>query len=92
VRFTRRWTVPHTPESRRAAGSIGAHTAHSRHTAEEMTGAAHQGYLRKFEREVDPDGVLPEDERRRRANHALAAHMKRLALASAKARAARATA
>jgi hypothetical protein len=45
--------------------------------------------LAKFEREVDPDGVLPAKERRRRAENARQAHMQRMALASSKARAAR---
>jgi len=40
----------------------------------------------RFEREVDPDGVLPPEERRRRAEHARKAHYLRMALASAKAR------
>jgi hypothetical protein len=37
-----------------------------------------QAFLKRFEREVDPDGKLPPDERARRANHALRAHMLRL--------------
>ena len=40
----------------------------------------------KFMHEVDPDGNLPVEERRRRAEHLQRAHMKRLALASARAR------
>jgi len=39
--------------------------------------------LARFEREVDPDGVLPEVERLRRAEHARKAYMQKLALASA---------
>jgi len=42
--------------------------------------------LDRFEREVDPDGVLPPEERRRRAEHARKAYFLRLALASSKAR------
>jgi hypothetical protein len=42
------------------------------------TRPARQAFLRRFEREVDPDGKLPPDERRRRAEHALRAHMLRL--------------
>lgn len=41
----------------------------------------------RFEREVDPDGVLPEAERIRRAVAARKAHFTKLALASSKARA-----
>ena len=42
--------------------------------------------LDRFEREVDPDGVLPPQERAQRAEHAKKAYFARLALASAKAR------
>ena len=45
-----------------------------------------KGYFARFEDQVDPDRVLPEQERHRRAQAALKAHMARLALASAKAR------
>jgi hypothetical protein len=45
--------------------------------------------MAKFEREVDPDGVLPPDERARRAEHKRRAYFQRLALKSAKARRAR---
>ena len=45
-----------------------------------------QAFLDRFEREVDPEGKLPSDERRRRAQHALRAHMMRLAKRSSTAR------
>ena len=45
-----------------------------------------QSFLSRFEREVDPDGLLPPEERRVRAQHALRAHMLRLAKRSAAAR------
>jgi hypothetical protein len=50
-----------------------------------------KGFLARFEREADPDGVLPEDERARRAEHARKAYMQQLALASAELRRKRAT-
>ena len=50
------------------------------------TRAAREAFLSRFEREVDPDGSLPPDERRRRAQHALRAHMLRLAKRSVRAR------
>ncbi len=50
------------------------------------TRPAREAFLRRFDREVDPDGVLPPAERRRRAEHALRAHMLRLAKRSATAR------
>jgi hypothetical protein len=42
------------------------------------TRPAREAFLRRFEDEVDPDRKLPPDERTRRANHALRAHMLRL--------------
>ena len=42
------------------------------------TRPAREAFLKRFEREVDPDGKLPPEERRRRAEHALRAHMLRL--------------
>lgn len=48
--------------------------------------AASPGQLPYWERQVDPDSVLDEIERRRRADAARRAHMTRLALASARAR------
>lgn len=42
--------------------------------------------LERFERQVDPDGTLPQHERQRRADHAKKAYFTKLALASAKAR------
>jgi hypothetical protein len=43
------------------------------------TRPARQKFLQRFEREVDPDGVLSPDERRKRAEHAKRAYMLRLA-------------
>jgi hypothetical protein len=43
------------------------------------TRPAREKFLQRFEREVDPDGTLPVDERRRRAEHAKRAYMLRLA-------------
>jgi len=50
------------------------------------TRPARQAFLSRFEREVDPDGTLLPDERRKRAQHALRAHMLRLAKRSASVR------
>lgn len=46
--------------------------------------------MARFEREVDPDGVLDEEERARRADHARRAHFTALAYKSAKVRRAKA--
>lgn len=53
------------------------------------TEPARTAFLSRFEREVDPDGVLEPVERAKRAEHAKKAYFLRLALASRKARAAR---
>jgi hypothetical protein len=69
-----------------AVGRIGGLVTASRHDPVAMTAPAREGWLRRFLREVDPDGVLPEDERQRRAEAAQRAQMSRLALKSAEAR------
>lgn len=43
------------------------------------TRPAREKFLQRFEREVDPDGALSAEERRRRADHAKRAYMLRLA-------------
>src|ERR1700749_4987078 len=43
------------------------------------TRPAREAFLKRFEREVDPDGTLPPEERRRLAEHAKRAYMLRLA-------------
>ena len=67
---------------------IAAHVLHSRVADEaEHTAPARAAFLSRFEREVDPDGVLDPEERARRAEHAKKAYFLKLALASRKARA-----
>ncbi len=75
------------PEEAALRGRIGAHVLHSRHDPRETTRAARSAFLAKFEAQVDPEGLLPETERQRRAEHARRAHFARLALASSRARA-----
>jgi hypothetical protein len=67
-------------------GRIGAAVTHSRWDAHDTTRAATEAQLARFDRQVDPDGKLPEQERVRRAKAALSAHMTRLALRSVEAR------
>jgi len=50
------------------------------------TRPAREAFLKRFEKEVDPDGALSSDERRQRAEHAKRAHMLQLAKRSAAAR------
>lgn len=50
------------------------------------TAPARRALLERFERQVDPDGLLTPAERARRAGHARTAYFTRLALRSAQAR------
>ena len=67
-------------------GRIGAYRLHATHDPRETTAKAREVFLTQFEREVDPDGTLPPEERRRRAGYAKKAHFARLARLSALAR------
>jgi hypothetical protein len=71
-------------------GRIGAYRLHATHDSRETTSRARAVFLSRFEREVDPDGALPEAERLRRAEMARKAHFARMALKSAKKRSRRA--
>ena len=75
------------PSEMALRGRIGAHRLHARYDSRETTAPARAAFLKRFEREVDPDETLPEAERLRRAESARKAHFARLALASARARA-----
>jgi hypothetical protein len=65
---------------------IAAHEMHSRHDPRKTTEKARVAARARFERQVDPEGVLDPAERQRRAQHAEKAHMLRLAYLSVKAR------
>ncbi|MDT5075905.1 MAG: hypothetical protein QOJ80_542 [Mycobacterium sp.] len=76
-----------TPTERSMRAQLGAHSQWARcEDRTERTAAARSGFYRRFEAEVDPDGVLDPAERAKRAENARRAHMLKLALASAKAR------
>jgi hypothetical protein len=79
-----------SPSERSLRARLAAHTMHATHDSREITKPARDAFLARFEREVDPDGKLPEAERRRRAEQAKRAYFTRLAFQSAKARRARA--
>jgi hypothetical protein len=76
-----------TQSERTLTARLAANTRWSR-TADPSaaTAPARRALLDKFEREVDPDGVLPAADRTRRAEHARKAYYTRLALKSAQAR------
>jgi hypothetical protein len=79
-----------TPEQRVLRSRAAAHVQWSREAdPRARTATARKAFLDRFDREVDPDGVLTPQERARRASHARRAYFARLALASSKARKAR---
>lgn len=67
-------------------GRIGGLVAWSRNDADRMVSAAHQGFRRRFERLVDPEGTMDPVERVVRADRARRAHMLTLSAKSAEAR------
>lgn len=81
-----------TPEQRRLRASIAAHEMWaSCGDTSARTLPARTAFLDKFEKLADPDGILTPVERARRAEHIRKAHFQRLALASSRARAAKAS-
>jgi hypothetical protein len=79
-----------TPEQRALRAEIGAHEKWARTPDRPAaTAKARAAFVAKLEAEVDPRGVLPPEERARRAEQLRQAHMKRMALASSRARAAK---
>jgi hypothetical protein len=79
-----------SPEARSIRSSIGAYSLHAKYDSRELTRNARAAFLARFDELVDPEGVLGPEERARRAEAAMKAHMLRLSLASAKARSKRA--
>lgn len=76
-----------TPAERTMRARLAAHTLHaSIEDPAAHTAPARKTFLEMFERQVDPDGILPPAERARRAAHARSAHFTRLAYASARKR------
>jgi len=72
-------------------GRLGAYSQHAKHDVRETTKAGHKEFMASFEDQVDPERLLPQKERDRRAEAARKAHFTRLALRSAQARRARAS-
>ena len=77
-----RMTADRSLIARLAAHELWARTA----DPSARTAPARRALLDRFEREVDPDGALPVEERRRRTAMARQAYFARLAGASARAR------
>jgi hypothetical protein len=81
-----------TPEERSARARLGAYALHAKVDGTAITAAARRALLAKFEREVDPEGVLPLAERLRRAEFARKAYYAGLSFKSMRVRSARAKA
>jgi hypothetical protein len=75
-----------TPQERSQRARIAAHAMHAKNDVRRTTAAGRAAAMARFEREVDPDGMLDPAERARRAEHARKAYFAKLAYLSAKAR------
>lgn len=75
-----------TPSERTMRARMAAHTLHAKHDPKETSAAGRAAFLASFETQVDPEGVLPPDERARRAEQLFKAHMTRLSFKAAQAR------
>jgi hypothetical protein len=80
---------PLSPTERVLRARAAAHAKHAKYDAKAAMDKARVAFLAGFDRQADPDGVLPPAERQRRAQQLRSAYFARLALASAKARSAR---
>lgn len=76
-----------TPEQRKLRAQAAAYSRWAREDPKPAMEQVRVGFAKRFLDEVDPDRSLPEAERQRRAQAAMAAHMSRLAFQSSKARA-----
>lgn len=75
-----------TPEQRTLRSRAAAHVLHGTHDSRELTQAARSGFAARFEKLADPEMVLPEAERQRRAQHLLKSYMASLSLKASKKR------
>jgi excisionase family DNA binding protein len=71
---------------RRIQAKAAAHTLHSLYDSRALTAPARDAFLKRFERQVDPEGRLSANERVRRATQAKEAYFTNLALSSSKSR------
>ena len=78
--------APLSPTERSLRARLAAYAMHAQHDSRETSAPGRAAFLARFEADVDPDGRLDPEERRRRAEHARSAYFARLALASVAAR------
>lgn len=75
-----------TPSERVLRARAAGYALHAKHDSRAIADRARQGFLARFEREVDPENILDPAERARRAEMARKAYFSSLALKSARAR------
>ena len=75
-----------SPAERSLRARLAAYAMHAQHDSRHTSTPGRTAFLARFEADVDPDGRLDPEERRRRAEHARSAYFARLALASVAAR------
>ena len=83
---------PASQAERSLRARLAAYALHAQHDPRETTANGRAAFLARFDREVDPEGLLEPDERRRRAERARRAYFPRLSLTAVKARQAKRTA
>jgi hypothetical protein len=84
-------TEPVSRAERSLRARLAAYALHAQQDPRETTANGRAAFLARFDREVDPEGRLEADERRRRAEQARRAYFARLSLAAVKARQAKRT-
>lgn len=82
-------TTSLTPEERTLRARLGAYAMLANNDVMVTSAPGRAAADARFEDQVDPQRLLPEEERRRRAEMARKAHMSKMGLASARARRAR---
>lgn len=78
--------MPLTPEQRSLRSRLAAHTRWANEDPRDQMSAAREKFDERFEKQVDPDGILPLEERRRRTEAARKAYFTQLAFKSSRAR------
>lgn len=79
--------MPLDPAERSLRARLGAHESWAKtRDRSARTAPARRGLQARFEREVDPEGVLSPEKRAELARHKYVAHFQRLSLAAATAR------
>ena len=75
-----------SPAERTLRARLAAHSLHAQVNSRDHTAPARRAFMDRFEDQVDPNRVLPNTERQRRAEQAKKAYFTRLALKSLQAR------